>query len=317
MTRPVSVVMPCLDDRDLLARSLPPLLAELGRRALADEVVVVDDTGRDVLAGWLAAEFPACRAVAQGANGGFARALLAGVEAARHELVFCMNPDVIVREGFLDPLVACMDEGVFAVAPRVLLRGEEDRVESITELAFEGGLLAVRQPGLARGDAGSRARPREIAFAVGGTCLLRRSQFLATGGMDPLYEPFYLEDLDLCFAAWRAGRRVLYQPASVVEHHHRGTIGKIVEEPYVRAVIEKNRLLFQWKWLDSEELVREHLAALARMAVDAWLLDRRDELQWLVLALDQLDEVLAARPSLPEVELGFAEVVARSRGASA
>ena len=63
--------------------------------------------------------------------------------------------------------------------------------------------------------------PTPVAFAVGGTCLFRRVEFLAGGGFDPLYEPFYWEDIDLCWQAWSAGRRVLYQPASVVEHHHR------------------------------------------------------------------------------------------------
>ena len=117
--------------------------------------------------------------VTQVRNGGFAQALLAGVEAARHELGFCTNPDVRVREGFLDPLVACFaDPQVFAVAPRVLLRGDEARVESITELALRDGMVQIRQPGLVDGARSDVARLRPIAFAVGGTCMLRRAEFL-------------------------------------------------------------------------------------------------------------------------------------------
>ncbi len=315
MTRPVSIVLPCLDDRELLAANLPPLLSEVDARALGDEVLVVDDTGADVLSEWLAQEFPGCRVLARDRNGGFAKALFDGVTAARHELVFSMNPDVRVRPGFLDPLVACIsDPDVFAVSPRVLLHGGE-KIESITALAVSEGLVDIRQPGLEEGHACDVGRPRPIAFAVGGTCLLRRSDFLAGGGMDPLYEPFYLEDLDLCFAAWRAGRKVLHQPASVVEHHHRGTIGKLVETSYVRAVIEKNRLLFQWKFLDDPKLIEEHVAALHRRVVDAWLADLRDELVWAVLALEQLDQVLAARARLARPKLSFEEIVEISSGA--
>jgi len=308
VTRPVSIVVPALADRDLFERALPPLYAERDRRGLDDEIVVVDDTGEGTLAAWLAEEHPACRVVARDANRGFARALFSGIEAARHELVFSMNPDVVVRPGFVDPLVACMDDDeVFAVAPRVLLNGEEDAVESVTALAFVDGLASIDQPGLAEGARPWLGRPRPVAFAVGGTCLLRRSELIERGGLDPLYEPFYWEDLDLCWEAWRAGRRVLYQPASVVEHHHRGSIGKLVEPDFVRAAIEKNRLLFQWKHLDGDA-VRDHVAALYRLAIDAWLGDLREELVWVVLALEQLDEALASRGKLPAAKRTFEEI---------
>jgi len=313
VTPSVSIVVPCLDDRDLLVKHLPALLEELERRGEGDEVILVDDTGRDVLAEWAAEEFPACRVLAQVRNAGFAQALLAGVEAARNELVFSMNPDVRVHEGFLAPLVACMaEEGVFAVAPRVLLDGT-DRVESITELRTSQGALEIRQPGLAEDWEPTDALPRPVVFAVGGTCLLSRSAFLERGGMDPLYEPFYLEDLDLCFQAWLRGERVLYQPASVVEHHHRGTIGKLVDPAFVRAVIEKNRILFQWKFLDEPELVEEHVGALYRMALDAYLGDSREELIWILLALDQLEDALAARKGRRRGKRRFRDVLEASR----
>ena len=83
MSRPVSVVMPSLEDLDLFERHMPALLAELERRDAKDEVVVVDDTGRDVLAGPLGARWPGVRVVANKENVGFARAMTAGIQAAR------------------------------------------------------------------------------------------------------------------------------------------------------------------------------------------------------------------------------------------
>lgn len=309
MTRPVSIVIPSLDDRMLLDANLPVLLAELEDRALGDQVVVVDDTGEDVLAEHLAERFPDIRVLAREQNGGFAAAFLAGVKLARHDLVFSMNPDVRVRQGFLDPLVACLgEEDVFAVAPRVLLDGHEDRVESLTGLVLRNGLAEVVQPGLG-GKAGVETfRPVSVAFAVGGTCLFRRAELLEQGGFDPLYTPFYWEDVDICWAAWSAGRRVLYQPASVVEHHHRGSIGGRIPSGVVRAAIERNRMLFLWKHLDDPELLIEHVAALYRSALDAWLAGMRDELVWLNLALDRVDEALAARAARKGVQLSFREI---------
>src|SRR5262249_50799355 len=67
------------------------------------------------------------------------------------------------------------------------------------------------------------------------------------GGFDRLLEPFYLEDTDLGFLAWKRGWKVLYQPRSVVYHEHRGTIGKRFREDQIQAVLKTNFTLFCWK----------------------------------------------------------------------
>jgi GT2 family glycosyltransferase len=153
-----------------------------------------------------------------------------------------------------------------------------------------------------------------VAFAVGGACLYRRADFLATG-FDPLFEPFYWEDIDYSWVGWRRGKRVLYQPASVVEHMHRGTIGRRVPADFVRAMVERNRLLFAWKHIDEPGLQKRHLAALYRLALDTYLEDRRDELVWLAFALDQLRPALSSRASQAKGVHSFTEILRRSRPA--
>jgi len=312
MTRSVSVVIPSLDDVDLFEAHLPALLEELERRDAGDEVVVVDDSGKNVLAAALA-RWPSVRVVAMEKNGGFARALRTGIEAARHELVFSMNPDVRVRRGFLDPLVACLAEAdVWAVVPRILLGGKEDKIESWAFMRERNGLLEVDQPGLREPLDARMLRLAPVAFAVGGACLYRRADFLATG-FDPLYEPFYWEDVDFSWSGWRRGKRVLYQPASVVEHMHRGTIGRRVPREFVRAILERNRLLFSWKHIDVPELQRRHLAALYRWALDTYVEDRREDLVWLAMALEELRPALGARAAQSRPTRKLDEILRLSR----
>lgn len=314
MSKSVSIVMPALATPELLEESLPPLLAELERRGLDDEVWIVDDSGEDALRPLFAARFPLLRFLARSENGGFARALASGVERARHELVFSMNSDLVVRAGFLEPLIECIaDPRVRAVVPRVLLNGREDKDESLTALSFTDGFLTIEQPGLKSSGHRTPRAPTPVAFAVGGACLFRREDFLADGGFDPLFEPFYLEDVDWCFSGWRRGLSSLYQPAAVVEHHHRGTIGKVTSPAVVRAAIERNRYLFLWKHLDDPGRLREHIGALYRGAVDAWIGDVREELVWLNLALEEMDRALAARALNKDQEWSFARACEESR----
>ena len=295
---PVTVIVPALGDTDLLDANLPPLVDELERAGAGDELVLVDDTGTGALEAWFAEHLAGrpARLVVQAANGGFAAAVEAGVAAASHDLCFSMNSDVVVTEGFLEPLVAALTgpvpggidggfDAVFAVTPRVLLEGDAERDESFVAGELEGGLLRIRD--VDPGPTPTATTP--IPFAVGGTCLFDRARFVELGGFDPLFAPFYYEDDDLCWRAWRRGWATLYVPTSVVEHHHRGTIGGLISEDRRRAAVERGELLFNWKHLDAADLP-EHLALLYRRALDAWLTDDRAALTWLVAALERAAE---------------------------
>ena len=80
-------------------------------------------------------------------------------------------------------------------------------------------------------------------YGGGGSCAFDRRKFLELGGFDELLAPFYMEDTDLGYAAWKRGWQVLYQPRSIVYHEHRGTIGRHFSEARIQAVLKKNHLL--------------------------------------------------------------------------
>lgn len=307
--KPVSVVIPALGNVPLLERALLPLFAEFDARGAGDELIVVDDTGSAELEGAKAQLFGSRKdatLLTRPANGGFALAFESGLEAARHGLVFSMNSDVVVRRGFLGPLTRVVSESdVFAAAPRVLLNGDPDQLESFTAARLWAGLLSSR--GGPKRTAPSSVTP--IPFAVGGTCLFDRARFLELGGFDPLFAPFYYEDNDLCWRAWRRGWRTLYVPDSTVEHHHKGTIGGLLTEARRRAAVERGELLFNWKHLDQADLA-DHIALLFQRALDAHLTDDREGLTWLALALERFAERPAAEPRAAD-QLSSREILAR------
>ncbi len=293
MSAPISIVIPTLLDRELLTTCLEPLLAEVEARGAIDQVLVVDDSGRGELADSLSSEHPAVEVLSRERNGGFAAALTDGVEAARHALCFALNPDVRVRRGIFEPLIeALADPEVHTVAPYVLMGDGAPSEESLPELRLEEGFPVI-------GHAPLSVTPGEphpaypvgipVAFALGGAFLFRRDEFLADP-FDPLFAPFYWEDVDWCQSALRRGRRVLVEPRALVEHHHRGTIAPRVPGSLVRAAIEKNRLLFAWKHFEDPVRRRAHLEALAARVLEHGVCEEREELVWFLLALEQVED---------------------------
>ncbi len=290
MSQPISIVIPTLADGDLLDGALGSLAAELQSRSAGDEVLLVDDTGSGALAEWIALNAPGAQHIVNPKNMGFAASALAGAKAAKHELLFLMNPDVRLRAGCLDFLQETLEQSqkVWAVAPYVLLNGETDTAESLPELVLEQGIPRLQRMALEL--LPGHAHPRypagiPVAFALGGACLLRRAEFLKAP-FDVRFEPFYWEDVDHGHTALRAGRQVLVDPRAVAEHHHRGTLGKHVPDPLVRAAIERNRMLFAWKHLGPEDL-QANLNQLAACALEHTVCEEREELLWLALALER------------------------------
>ena len=127
-------------------------------------------------------------------------------------------PDFLapLLEGFGDPEVFAVSCQIFFSDP-AKLREET----GLTQGWWQDGSLRVRHriddaiddlyPLLLRRRRQLRLRPRQVP---------------RTRRLRPLLEPFYLEDTDLGYMAWKRGWKVLYQPRSVVYHEHRGTIGK-------------------------------------------------------------------------------------------
>jgi glycosyltransferase involved in cell wall biosynthesis len=150
-----------------------------------------------------------------------------------------------VDPGFLPPLLAGFtDERVFAVSCQIFFTDPaKPREETgLTQAWWAQGALRVRH----------RVDERisglfPCFYGGGGSCAFDRRKFLELGGFDEMLRPFYLEDTDLGYLAWKRGWKVLYQPQSRVWHEHRGTIGRNFDRSYVDSIVQKNRLLFAWK----------------------------------------------------------------------
>jgi len=239
-----SVVIPNWNGRDLLAKYLPPIQAALAGSD-KNEILVIDNGSSDGSAEFLREYFPAVRVLALDRNLGFGGGSNEGFRVARNDVVVLLNSDMRVEPDFLPPLLAGFtDEKVFAVSCQIFFSDPAKKREEtgLTQGWWENGGLKV---GHRIDSAVTSLFP--CFYGGGGSCAFDRRKFLELGGFDELFRPFYFEDTDLGYQAWKRGWKVLYQPASVVYHEHRGTIGKKFAASQIDAVLKQNFILFSWK----------------------------------------------------------------------
>jgi GT2 family glycosyltransferase len=212
---------------------------------LGDELIVVDNASTDGSADWLTKTYPAVRLLRLPSNRGFGGGSNAGIDAASNRTVVLLNSDMRVEPDFLGPLLRPFaDPAVFAVAAQILFSDPAKRREEsgLTYATWKDGQLELGHdidadvPGT-----------YPCFYPGGGSSAFDREKLQELGGFDHLYRPFYFEDTDLGYEAWKRGWKVLYAPESVVYHEHRGTIGKKFSSDYVNRIVAKNRILFHWK----------------------------------------------------------------------
>lgn len=256
-----SIVIPNWNGKELLEKYLGSVV-EAASGNPENEVIVVDNGSADGSAEFVRATFPSVKLIALAENRGFGGGSNEGFRQARNDIVVLLNSDMRVAPDFLAPLLeGFRDPDVFAVSCQIFF-SDPNKVREETGLTqgwWEDGGLKVRH----RIDS-------EIDdlfpcfYGGGGSCAFDRRKFLELGGFDSLLAPFYLEDTDLGYQAWKCGWKVLYQPRSVVYHEHRGTIGKKFRESQIQAVLKKNYLLFAWKNIhEAPRLVAHFLFAWA------------------------------------------------------
>ena len=240
----VSVVIPTWQGREHLERNLPSVVAALSGNP-DHEILVMENASDDGTAEFLAREFPSVRVVELGSNLGFGRASNIGFSLARHDIAILLNNDMRVEPDFLQPLLdGFRDPRVFSVTGQIYFQetGKPREETGLTMGRWHRGQIHLQHV--------ADERVGELFptfYAGGGSSAFDRLKALELGGFDELLAPFYVEDVDLSYMAWKRGWVNLYAPRSVLHHEHRGTIGKHFDRQYIDRVLQRNRLLFAWK----------------------------------------------------------------------
>ncbi|HEY4362078.1 MAG TPA: glycosyltransferase [Bryobacteraceae bacterium] len=252
----ISVVIPSRNGRHLLATCLP-------RLAGADEIIVVDngtkDTVYDGTAEFLAAEYPWVQLESSPEPLSFTRAVNRGIQCARFSHVCLLNNDMLVDPGFFAALRQPFDQipNLFSATAQIFFP-EGQRREETGKTVWRPDLASTDFP-VRCDDPLAGEDQSYVLYGSGGCTLYDAAKLAQLGGFDPVYEPAYVEDLDLGVRAWQHGWPSVYCAHARVLHEHRATTSRYYTPAQLDRILERNFVRFLARF---GHLWRENIARL-------------------------------------------------------
>ena len=249
MAKEISVIIPNFNGKSLLAQNLPKVI----KNCPSCEIIVVDDFSSDDSVKYLKDHFPKVKVITNNRNLGFAKTANRGVEAANGKLVALINSDAAPKKNSVNLVSSYFDDpDVFAVG--------------LCDLSHEKNKIIKRGRGGAKFKHGfvehfaTTIKKGDTFWVSGGSGVFDRQKFLDLGGFDPIFAPFYWEDIDLSFRAWRKGYKCIFEQDAQVDHfHERGSIRKTNQPFFIEIVSYRNQFLFVWKNIDNYFLIIQHV----------------------------------------------------------
>jgi GT2 family glycosyltransferase len=237
----ISVVIPSRNGRHLLEVQLPGIVRDLA--GIPSEIIVSDNGSDDGTAAWLHAAFPQAVVDVSAPPLSFARAVNRGIARARYSHVCLLNNDMILEPGFFTALQSAFTNvpDLFCATAQIFFPAGIRREET--------GKAVYRQP--EPKDFPIRCDnplPGEdltwVLYGSGGCSLYDTAKLRALGGMDEIYDPAYVEDLDIGYRAWQLGWSSVYVAGAKLEHRHRATTTRYYTQEQLDRILEINYLRF-------------------------------------------------------------------------
>lgn len=246
----ISVIVTNWNGLPLLQKNLPRII-EMSPEA--QEIIVADDfSERDNSVEYLKSlqkKYSKLKIIVNEKNLGFGKTSNKAVNQSLGDLVVLLNNDIYPHKDYIkNSLHHFSDPNVFGVG------FAEQGHENWARIFWKDGYLQ-HEPGV------NDNKTHISGWVSGGSSIIRKSLFKKLGGFDEVYQPFYSEDLDLGFRAWKSGYILLWEPKCIVEHKHEATMSKFSLN-FLNYVKERNRLLNTWRNITDPQLLSLNKIAL-------------------------------------------------------
>ncbi|TAL45903.1 MAG: glycosyltransferase family 2 protein [Salinibacterium sp.] len=213
------------------------------------EVVIVLNGANAATRSAVAQRVRGAKVVDLEANVGYGGGCNAGALVATGKYIVLLNDDTLVERTWLSTLVTAAETappGIGAVAS-LLMNPDGTVQEAGSRVLRNAGTMAFgRGLTLAQAQHSGFLSRRPIDYGSGAALLMLRQTFVDVGGFDPLFEPAYFEDVDLCFRIRRAGFDVVLEPSAIVTHISGGSTEG--DRRFRDFAFERSRSKFSSRW---------------------------------------------------------------------
>ena len=246
---PISIIIPVYKNYEMFFKYL-----EINKKYFEGcEVIIMNDYPLETITRQVKKIYSDAIVIDNKKNLGFASNINRGILKSARNYIFLMNSDVVlIDNSFLHALDHFKkDQNIFAVG---FAQIEKDgKIVGSNRAYFNNGLIHHSHLSSIIYHLSSNF------WAEGGSSIFNKKLFIYLGLLDELYNPFYWEDIDLSYRAWKAGYKIFYDPNIKVEHHHESTIGKYFDKSKILRTAFRNQLIFHWKNLTDKNLIQKHL----------------------------------------------------------
>ena len=266
-----AVVILNWNGKKMLERFLPSVTAHTQGDA---EVIIADNGSTDDSLDFVRAQYPGLRIIELDKNYGFAGGYNQALQQVKADYYVLLNDDVEVTPGWIEPVVAQMQQhpDTAICQPKLLMYDQRDTFEYA---GGAGGFLDKYGYPFCRGrmftsleqDNGQYNTPGEIFWASGAAMFVRADVWHQLGGLDDDFFA-HMEEIDFCWRAKNAGYRVEYCPQSTVFHVGGGTLPKSnPRKTYLNfrnnmALLYKNLPNRRLAWVMCSRIVLDYVAGL-------------------------------------------------------
>lgn len=225
-----AVVILNWNGQSLLEQFLPGVVQHTGSSA---KIIVADNASTDSSIAYIEKFFPQVGIIRNATNGGYAQGYNEALQHVDADYFVLLNSDIEVTPGWLDPLIALMDNNPDMAACQPKIRSWHNR-DQFEYAGAAGGYIDKWGFPFCRGrifntfetDHGQYDDTRDVFWATGACLMIRAEDWRAQQGLDQDFFA-HMEEIDLCWRLRNTGRRIAYCGKSTVYHVGGGTLAQI------------------------------------------------------------------------------------------
>lgn len=242
----ISVIIPVYRNSDLFLKNLKNNIKFLSNC----EIIVVNDYIGESLKDKLK-DYQDIILIENNKNKGFGNTINIGVNKAKHKYILLLNSDVVLTNEDYKNAIHYFENNTDLFAVSFSQKEKDGSIVGRNTIYWQKGMMNHKKA--------NNISFGNNAWAEGGSCIIDKHKFNNLNGFDPIYSPFYWEDIDLSYRALKTGYKILFDPSIQVIHYHESTIGKYFDKKYIKTIGLRNQLIFIWKNIFDTNLVLKHI----------------------------------------------------------